>query len=274
MTIVSRGGTQDWTRGLAAGYADIFKLTAPEKLGESGEPTKTTSISAADREIVRLVAKRDQLERPALLHPSIFYRTYLRIRRDDPYGFVRLLSPSERGAKGLVSSYRPLPSPKLKLGLELPERYVAVRFYTRPSFPNTVQTRRLVERVIAGLTERMPVVLLHHGLDLDEHREFKIKDADVIRIPPRLTARQNLRFQSAVIAGADAFVGTYGGFAYLAPMYGVPAATFNALPEHTLPWHLALAQKVFSSPRFASLLVLEPSQLELVDLVSDPELRG
>jgi hypothetical protein len=270
MTVVSRGGTRPWTRDLATGYADVYKHALPRGGRSGGEPTKATTISARDRKIVEWAGRREGLDRPVLLHPSVFYRTYHRVRRDDPYAFARLARPSKRGAKGLFSSYRPLPHPGLREDIELPERFAAVRFYSRPSFPDESATRELVRRVVAGLGKQMPVVLCHHGRALDEHVEFEIEagGAELVRLPEKIPPAQNLAVQSAVIARAEVFAGTYGGLSYLAPFYGVPSIAFNPYPEHTLPWHLELAQKVFSSPRFGSLLVLGPGQLELAELVA------
>ena len=40
-------------------------------------------------------------------------------------------------------------------------------------------------------------------------------------LPAHLDVRENLAVQTALVAGASAFVGTYGGFSYLAPFLGV-----------------------------------------------------
>src|SRR5678815_4489499 len=47
----------------------------------------------------------------------------------------------------------------------------------------------------------------------------------------------NLAWQSAIIAGAAAFVGTYGGFAYLAPFCGVPSIAFYSVRNY-FTYHL------------------------------------
>ena len=46
--------------------------------------------------------------------------------------------------------------------------------------------------------------------------------------------------------GARRFVGTYGGFAYLAPFYGVPAVSYYTDPGTFSVRHLDLAQHVFA----------------------------
>jgi hypothetical protein len=61
-----------------------------------------------------------------------------------------------------------------------------------------------------------------------------------------VTPQTNLLVQSAVVARARRFVGTYGGFAYLAPFYGVPAVSYFTDPGTFSVRHLDLAQHVLA----------------------------
>jgi hypothetical protein len=56
---------------------------------------------------------------------------------------------------------------------------------------------------------------------------------------------ENLAWQTSIIAGADAFVGTYGGFAYLAPFCGIRSIAFYS-DRNYFTYHLGLAQRAFS----------------------------
>ena len=78
-----------------------------------------------------------------------------------------------------------------------------------------------------------------------------------------LTPERNLAVQSAVIAGARAFVGTYGGYSYLAPLYKVPAIAFYSRPSFKLH-HLHAAQRVFSQIGAGSLMPIDVEQARLV----------
>ena len=55
-------------------------------------------------------------------------------------------------------------------------------------------------------------------------------DVGVHGVGDLLRPETNLEVQSAVIAGAEAFVGTYGGFSYLAPLMGVNTVAFYSHP--------------------------------------------
>jgi hypothetical protein len=67
---------------------------------------------------------------------------------------------------------------------------------------------------------------------------------------------ENLARQTAIIAGARAFVGTYGGFAYLAPFCGVDAIAFYSDRTYFV-CHLELAERAFGAVRGGSLEAID-----------------
>jgi hypothetical protein len=76
---------------------------------------------------------------------------------------------------------------------------------------------------------------------------------------------RNLAVQTAVIAGARAFVGTYGGYSYLAPFCGVSSLAFYS--ERTFkPHHLHVAQRIFERLGGPSVLPLDVAALPAVRL--------
>ena len=72
------------------------------------------------------------------------------------------------------------------------------------------------------------MVLLSTGLQLDDHRDALASEARdrVVGLADRMSPRDNLAVQTAVIAGARALLCTYGGFAYLGPFLRVPTFSF------------------------------------------------
>ena len=57
--------------------------------------------------------------------------------------------------------------------------------------------------------------------------------------------QKNLALQTRVIAGSRGFVGTYGGFSYLAPFLGVRSLSFFSRRFGFESHHLDLANRVF-----------------------------
>jgi ADP-heptose:LPS heptosyltransferase len=153
------------------------------------------------------------------------------------------------------------------LAAELPADYVAVRFYFNESFPDTEENKQFVTRLIETLTERGDVVLLNPDLHIDDHWEMQIARNPRIHSVDRLmTPRNNLEIQTKVIARSRAFVGTYGGLSYLAPMYGVTALAFYSHREKFSPQHLEVARRVFGGFRRGSYVVLDTSDVEVLGL--------
>ena len=64
------------------------------------------------------------------------------------------------------------------------------------------------------------------------------------------------------MASAQAFYGTYGGFSYLAPLYGVDSLSFYSDPRRFNSRHLDLAQRVFARRGGASFSALDVRDLE------------
>ena len=87
-------------------------------------------------------------------------------------------------------------------------------------------------RLDSTLTEAGDVVLLNPDLHIDDHWEMAIgKNPRIHSVDHVMTARNNLEIQTKVISRARAFVGTYGGLSYLAPMHGDVAGVLLAPRE-------------------------------------------
>ena len=211
---VSRGGVSAWYEGIATRYVEIWDHLAPEEFarrtGERGA-TKQLAVSAFDREVVQIV-ERVVGQRVSVLHPSLMYRLFS-------------LFWSGQRAQSFLDSHTRLQRftpPKILDPGRLPREYVAVKFYAARSLPDTPDVRRTLASFVESLAERTNVVLLDTGLVLDEHADYSFgASGRVISAKPWMTPANNLGVQTQIIAGAQAFVGTCGSVAWLAPMLGV-----------------------------------------------------
>jgi hypothetical protein len=150
----------------------------------------------------------------------------------------------EKAGVGILkqhTEYKPLErvdrSPALK---ELPRDYVAVRFYFRPSFPDTAENRQFAADIVRAISRDVPVVLLNTGLKFDDHEDLSVSGVGmgIHHVDRLMTAERNLELQTEIVSNARAFVGTYGGLAYLATFYGVPSFAFYATQAELLPSHM------------------------------------
>ena len=73
------------------------------------------------------------------------------------------------------------------------------------------------------------MVLLNNDILVDDHRDFAPGPNPRIRVASAdMQPATNLAVQTDVIRRARAFVGTYGGYSYLAPLCGVNAVAFHS----------------------------------------------
>ncbi len=253
LTIVSRGGTASWYGLPGARYVDVLDLrTADELKAHMAEAKKQRTMRAFDRRIIREIAASAD-GRAGLLHPALMYALYM--------PFWKQVT-SARWADQYSSPAR-ITAPSLALGL--PKDYVAVRFYFSDCFPETAENRALVQSVIAGLARDRDVVLLGSGVQVDDHADFIPRDVlpRVHTIEQHTRPETNLAVQTAAIAGASAFVGTYGGFSYLAPLCGVDSVAFYS-ENNYYSHHLDFAQRMFATVGGGSLTTIDTSVRALI----------
>ena len=211
---VSRGGTRSWYEGIAARYVETWEHIDPlefaRRTSERGA-TKQLELSPFDHEVIRVV-EGVLGERVAVLHPSLMYRLFsLFWSGQRPMSFL-----------DAHTRYEPIIAPAILEEGRLPRDYVAVKFYAARSLPDTADVRRMLAWFIESLAERTNVVLLDTGLVLDEHADYPFgASSRVISAQPWMRPADNLAVQTQIIAGAQAFVGTCGSVAWLAPMLGV-----------------------------------------------------
>jgi hypothetical protein len=254
--IVSRGGVVSWYGQSADRYVDILSLFSADEFraAVAEEKRKHRRPGAFDERVTEAVVRQRALGDVDVLHPGLMFRAFA------PYW-------SDEAGYALIDQFtrpRLLERPAETLRTPLPPDYVAVRFYFSECFPATPENRQFARNVVSSLAERTPVVMLNPGVAVDEHTDWMPDSRDrIISIGDGLTPERNLGVQSAVIAGARAFVGTYGGYSYLAPLYKVPAVAFYSRPSFKLH-HLHAAQRAFAQIDAAALMPIDVAQASLV----------
>ena len=237
LIVVSRGGARLWYEHLTKEYIDVFDLftvedyrARNEERWSDGGNQKQFEVTDMEREILDRAKHKLGVADAELLHPSLMYKL-LRFYWYEKAG-VGLLTKHTEYRKLAVSADRE--------GLrDLPSDYVAVRFYFRPSFPDTPENRRFAADVVRSISRSTPVVLLNTGLNLDDHADLDVAGGKgVYRVDHLMTPQRNLELQTRIISHARAFVGTYGGLAYLGPFYGVPSVGFYSNESELVPAHL------------------------------------
>jgi hypothetical protein len=262
--VLSRGGARCWYDGWTAGYADVFDTVSVQEFvrrkDESARASgkqKQYEPTEFDSELLEWASHRLGLENPQILHPAEMYRAYRGVAKQQAIARFRT-----------IGSYGRLRPAHAARAARLPDRYIAVRFYFNYPFPADEKNVAAVNSILRSLTERAHVALLNTGMQLDEHVDFDAIDGSrVIHCDDLMTPQNNLALQTAIIQGAAAFVGTYGGLSYLAPFYGVPSLSFYSRPSWFNRCHLDLAYRVFEPAEMGSFVVLDVHDAALLDLL-------
>jgi hypothetical protein len=245
--VMSRGGTSSWYQPFAARYADAFSSVSPEtfrdqhdvRVRDLGEQ-KQTRVTEFDRQLIDGAMRSSRASDWSLLHPSRMYEVL------NPYWWGH----QSRDWVRAHTRYDRLTMPADAGIPDLPARYVAVKFYFNDCFPATPQNRAFVRDALQALTARGPVVALSTGLNIDDHGGVRVdelhgtssrRSGAVRHLPEGMDPARNLHVQSAIVARAQAFVGTYGGFSYMAPFYGVKSVAFYSDPNGFSRKHLEMA---------------------------------
>jgi hypothetical protein len=253
---VSRGGVADWYGDVAGDYLEIFEHMTTEEFArrnaerrdrdESGGQKQITR-GAFDRELVALAERRVRVTPAAVLHPGLMYRLF------NEFWF------GHRALDLVVSHTRYVPLAFAPAAaIPLPDRYVAVKFYTGTALPDTNEYRRNLREIVRSIAAHTPVVMLDAGMATDEHEDYLFGDLDnVTSLGAHLTPATNLGIQARVIAHADGFVGTCGSLAWLAPMLGVNTVAVYA-NDRFLTSHVFFARHAYRQ--------VDAARFDLLDL--------
>ncbi|MBI4407960.1 MAG: hypothetical protein HY565_05690 [Candidatus Kerfeldbacteria bacterium] len=220
---VSRGGVGSWYQYLTEEYVEVFDLVdaAAYKAVRAERTTeKQFSWTTGETKLIKQVADKLDIAKYDTLHPSKMWEAVL-VYFEEKKGLAWFLEQLH------FAQIIPPTIPNLKL----PERYVAVRFYQSDLFPATPDNQQFLADLFQRLTKQHDVVALVTNSQLDDHAQFPMPQHDRVRtVVIDRDLATNLTLQTAVLAGADAFVGTYGGLTILPGLVGKPCFGFIGAP--------------------------------------------
>jgi len=268
---MSRGGVAEWYGDIAGRYVEIFDHLSPEEFGrrnrerhqrEESGGQKQTSAGELDTELIGLAGRELGISGASMCHPSLMYRLFSRFW----FGNRALDLPLSRTRYVPVRVARPV-------SMGLPDRYIAAKFYTGASLPDTPESRGALRDLVRAAATRMPVVMLDTGLATDEHEDYLFRDIpNVFSLRDRLEPRSNLGVQTKVIAGAQGYMGTCGSLAWLAPLLGVDTLAVYS-EERFLLSHVYFASQAFrhaGAARFDTLDLRGATELGVAGTLGEP----
>ena len=259
LSALSRGGAAPWYAGMAGNYVDVLDFTTIDEFRtRTAISRKQRGLTAFDRDLLRR-ARRGSGGDAALIHPAMMYALF--------YPYWRQDAPLSR-VLAYARFCRYSPVPRGAADAPLPDDYVAARFYFSDCFPNTPENQRFVADTLHALAEHRDVVVLRAGVGLDDHADALVEGRHRIHVVDAAKSpRDNLAIQTAVISRARAFIGTYGGFSYLAPLYGVDSVAFHSV-RNFQESHLEAAQYIVRSVDGGSLTPLDVRRADVVNMAT------
>jgi hypothetical protein len=261
LVIISRGGAAPWYRHLTSRYVDILDLVTPDEFRErtAGKKKQYDIRRDIDRELIEKAKERFAAPKAETVHPSAMFRLFTGLWRKR--ATVKLIES--------FTSFRPLaplePIPAHEIAQGLPPDYVAVKFYFSKAFPDTTSNRNFINELLRNISRQVPVALLSTAVRLDEHSDYRATSGSGLYVVDSHTVpEKNLELQSRIICGSRGFIGTYGGFSYLAPYYGVRSVSFFSKRYGFEPHHLELADRVFDKLLPGGFVALHRLAVDLV----------
>lgn len=235
--VVSRGGMAPLYERMANRGVDLYALRSVKEVRRENlfdqqvtQLQKQIRPTDWDEAVLDDAAKVMKLTPPFhVVHPAWMYWALA------PYW------EEQRGLAylGSMTKYDPVPAPKLQG--TLPERFVAVKFYGRATFPYPhPEIAQVVPQIVGNIASQVPVVLLSSGDEHDDHNDIPIAGQNIVSLPS-VPAEQSIAVQAAVLSKAVAFVGTYGGVQQMALRLGVPSVGLYLKWGGTAHAHLMLS---------------------------------
>lgn len=241
--VLTRGSAHVWYPKEIKKRIEMFEFISPEEFKKINkdriqETSSEKHIKFTQSElnlIKKCVKDYDELT-DYILHPSIMYN------------FLSSWIKSGEGKKFLDRTLAPRKHAELvtnKLLDDLPENYDVIRFYSRDSMPNNKLNREFALDLIFNLIKKRPVIVLNSSFNFDNHDDFPVSlRQNIITIDHLMTPQNNLALQSAVIAKANCYYGTYGGLSYVPIFYGVPVVSFYSNKKGLNTVHQGLANNI------------------------------
>jgi hypothetical protein len=222
--VISRGGVKNWYSGIGKiEYFDIFNSISPAEfmLVNERRVSRTGAIKQLELhqdEIDILEKITGRLVRPeSVLHPGEMFSRFL------PY-WQKACSLEKIENHSIYRRFAFTDTDTIKnLGLEKGS-YVSAKFYFSDALIDNAINLRAISKLLTALAKTKKVVLLQSGTKVDDHSDVMgelFRHPNIVVPELEMKPAENLEKQSQIVGNSSMFFGTYGGFSYLAPFYGV-----------------------------------------------------
>ncbi len=223
LIVISRGSARHWYGSLAGRYLDaptLFSTGEREEwqrrtIAQSQQNPKQSVMYPFDQEIVERAARAFDLSDYQVLHPLSFFRVLRRLQADRAMNRI-----------GEVLLHERLVAPP-KVANRFPDNYVAASLAFSESLPENPRNRAFLNGLLEQAAASHDIVLVDYPR-LTNVEALGVPSGRVRVLDSEANEKDYLAVQTQVIAGAQAFIGAYGGLSLLASFCGTPAFTYHS----------------------------------------------
>jgi hypothetical protein len=233
LIVISRGGVSDWYGSVAGRYLDAPSLFSSSELEhwsrrtvpQSEQDPKQAVMSTFDSEIVERAVRAFDLSDHQVLHPLMFFRVMIRLRKDraltqlgDVLRHTTLDSSARRDIPRLAHR-----RPEGEVGL--PKSYVAVSLAFSEALPQTPENETFLNELLRQFAADEDVVIVDEAVPsyIDIGSSTRVRSLASLGIEATVP-----QLQTAIVARARAFAGGFGDLAILAAFCGTPTTAYHS----------------------------------------------
>jgi hypothetical protein len=235
--VACRAASAPWYAGIGSRQVILEELVPPQRLATLAGGLDEGNLQGPLREdVARLLDLGSRAFR--VLPPGPLAAARVELARQDP---------GERVERRLLE-FAPLAAAELPAELELPDHFFAVRFAFDAVYPDSKENSEFALQSLAALTEAGPVVVLDPPDPLRPELEAFAEAGGVYLLEP-----VGAELETAVLARARGFLGSYGASAYVAALLGVSAVGLYSGREEIADEDLQVAASFLARPPFGLL---------------------
>jgi hypothetical protein len=229
LVVISHGRAKALYGSLATRYLDAEDLFSGQEYGDwrdrtipqSQQNPKQAVMYPMDQEIIQRATTRMDLSSCQVLHPLMFFRVLQRLRGDNEMHRIREVLTHRRITCAATAELRS----------QLPDTYAVASLAFTTSFPDSPENRAFLRGMLERLAKGQAILvddLPGSGPAMPFPSSGRVVSLSSLKLAPG-----DAGSRTAVIAGAQAFVGGLGDTSLLASACGVPTVGFysDAAPE-------------------------------------------
>lgn len=230
---VSRGDVKTWYHTFPNEYIETFDYISEKEFKKIraeairiNKLQKQLEFTPGEQFLIQRIAEKNNIKKYTVSHPSLMWKEII------PY-LQEKISLSGVMEKLTFRKFSNFDQKQVAFvdKLNLPKRFISVKFYENAIFPAGRENYLFVKDVVRKINQKYMIVLLGMKNQLDKDKLFNIPDSKgIIDLLDKMPLDSNLGIQTEILRRSEGFVGTNGGFSVLPAFLNKPCLSFYRRP--------------------------------------------